>query len=143
MLTPRSGLAVALVACAALSACANQGAGDGTPAPSPSPSASATDSPTPTAPATPTTAVPAPSSSGKPSAGPSRPPGPGATTLTGTVEAGVEPGCRMLSGYQLIGGPDDVLTAGARVVVTGHAKADMMTTCQQGTPFVVESARRD
>ncbi|TWH68400.1 hypothetical protein [Micromonospora olivasterospora] len=63
-------------------------------------------------------------------------------TLTGVVEAGVEPGCRMLDGYQLIGGPADVLAAGAKVTVTGQPKPDMLTTCQQGTPFVVESARR-
>ena len=42
----------------------------------------------------------------------------------------------------LIGGPRDLLKPGARVEVTGHAEPGMMTTCQQGTPFVVESARR-
>ncbi len=133
----------ALVVCAALSGCGGQGVGDGMPAPSPSGSP-VTDlpSPTPTDPATPT-AMPSSAVPTKlPSSGPSRPPGPDAATLTGTVEAGVEPGCRLLDGYQLVGGPADVLTAGTRVTVTGQPKPDMMTTCQQGIPFVVESARR-
>ncbi|WP_229399761.1 hypothetical protein [Micromonospora okii] len=141
MRTVRTAL-VALVAGAALSACAGQGAGDGTPAPSPSGGSPVTDAPS-TGPADPTAVAPSSTFPPKDRPGrPSRPPGPGATTLTGTVEAGVEPGCRLLDGYQLIGGPTDVLTAGAKVTVTGQAKPDMMTTCQQGTPFVVESARR-
>ncbi|GGL90839.1 hypothetical protein GCM10012279_05760 [Micromonospora yangpuensis] len=67
--------------------------------------------------------------------------GPAATTLTGTVEAGVEPGCLLLDGHQLVGGPRDVLRAGARVTVTGQVQQDLMTTCQQGIPFLVASAR--
>ncbi|RZT82676.1 hypothetical protein EV382_5986 [Micromonospora violae] len=74
--------------------------------------------------------------------GPSTPPGVGATTLSGTVQGGVEPGCVLLDGYLLLNGPRDVLTPGARVEVTGRVERGMMTTCQQGTPFVVESARR-
>ncbi len=77
-----------------------------------------------------------------PPGGPRLPPGPGATELTGTVEAGVEPGCLLLDGHQLFGGPKDVLVAGARVAVTGRAQPDLMSTCQQGVPFLVESARR-
>lgn len=65
----------------------------------------------------------------------------GATTLTGTVQGGVEPNCVLLDGYLLVGGPRDVLTPGARVEVTGRAEPGMMTTCQQGTPFVVTAAR--
>lgn len=63
------------------------------------------------------------------------------TTLTGTITPGVEPGCLLLDGYLLIGGPTDVLRSGARVTVTGRVQPDVMTTCQQGTPFTVESAR--
>ena len=48
----------------------------------------------------------------------------------------------LLDGYLLLGGPRDVLTAGARVTVTGRVETGMMTTCQQGTPFVVEGAHR-
>ncbi|MEU4367982.1 hypothetical protein ACIBBG_10905 [Micromonospora chersina] len=137
MKTPRTAL-VALLAGAALTACAGPGT---EPA-----------GPTPTG-ATPVTSQPDPGPSTGPSIGPSRPdptwkggpskpPGPGATTLTGTIRAGVEPNCLLIDDHLLIGGPRDVLTPGARVEVTGHSEPGMMTTCQQGTPFVVESARR-
>ncbi|MCI4064284.1 hypothetical protein MRQ36_17450 [Micromonospora sp. R77] len=139
MKTPRRVLAV-LVVCAALSACGGQGGGPASPSPtgaapvpsstSPDPSASAT----PSAPADPLPTLP-------PRGGPSKPPGPGGTTLTGTVQGGVEPNCLLLDGNLLIGGPRDLLRPGAKVTVTGRPQPDMMTTCQQGTPFVVESAR--
>lgn len=54
----------------------------------------------------------------------------------------MEPNCLLVDGYQLIGGPRDVLAVGAKVTVTGQPKPDMMTTCQQGIPFVVEAAKR-
>ncbi|MEH0841862.1 hypothetical protein V6U81_05620 [Micromonospora sp. CPCC 205711] len=149
MKTPRMALA-ALVVCAALTACGDDRTGTASPsegAPvSTSPSTDPAEpvdptAPMPTVPATapPPTAAPP---TKRPPLGPSRPPGPGATTLTGTVQPGVEPNCLLLDGYQLIGGPRDVLSPGARVSVTGQAQPDMMTTCQQGIPFVVESARR-
>jgi hypothetical protein len=62
-------------------------------------------------------------------------------TLTGTVTAGVEPNCLLLDGYLLVGGPREHLRSGARVTVTGRVQADLMTTCQQGTPLVVETAQ--
>jgi len=65
----------------------------------------------------------------------------GTTTLTGTVEAGVEPNCLLLDGHLLLGGPREVLRPGARVSVTGRVQADLMTTCQQGTPFLVDTAK--
>jgi len=61
--------------------------------------------------------------------------------LTGTVTAGVEPGCLLLDGYLLVGGPKDVLRPGARVVVTGEEQPDLMTTCMQGKPFRVQRAQ--
>jgi len=72
----------------------------------------------------------------------------GAQTITGTVTSGVEPGCLLLTGgsesYLLIF-EDAALRArakvGARITVTGLADPTMMTTCQQGTPFVVASVR--
>lgn len=64
-------------------------------------------------------------------------------TVTGTVTEGVEPGCLLLDTYLLIGGPAEVLRAGARVTVTGRVEADLMTTCQQGTPLRVDHARRE
>ncbi|WP_319463810.1 hypothetical protein [Micromonospora sp. RTP1Z1] len=129
----------ALVVCAALSACGGQGGGDATPT-SPTGGSSVTTPPGSTgpAPSTPPSAVPP---TKRPPNGPSLPPGPGGDTLTGTVSQGVEPNCLLLDGYLLVGGPRDVLRPGATVTVTGRSQPDMMTTCQQGTPFVVESAR--
>ena len=62
-------------------------------------------------------------------------------TLTGTVQAGVEPGCLLLDGFLLVGGDRSVIRAGARITVTGEVVADLMTTCQQGTPMRVTSAQ--
>ncbi|PZF83495.1 hypothetical protein [Micromonospora deserti] len=133
----------ALLVCVALGACG--GGGDGTSTPTPTGAQPVTDLPTPdstptTGPVGPTapTQSPAPTRPG----GPTKPPPAGDTTLTGVVTAGVEPNCLLLDGYLLIGGPRDVLAAGARVTVTGRAQPDMLTTCQQGKPFVVETARR-
>jgi hypothetical protein len=61
--------------------------------------------------------------------------------MTGTVTAGVEPNCLVMNGHLLVGGPRDIVKAGANVTVTGKVQPDMMTTCQQGTPFLVESAK--
>lgn len=78
-----------------------------------------------------------------PPTSPAEPPNPSASemTITGTVTVGVEVGCLLLDGYLLIGGDPDVVRGGARVTVTGRVDRDLMTTCQQGTPFVVTSAR--
>ncbi len=128
MKTPRTAF-VALFACAALAACASPGSepasqdstgGSVTSTSSPDPSGTPSDPTAPTGP---------------------MPTSPGSTTLTGTVQAGVEPNCLLLDGNLLVGGPRDVLKAGARVTVTGHPQPDLMTTCQQGTPFVVEAVK--
>ncbi|MET8198784.1 hypothetical protein AB0C42_00615 [Micromonospora taraxaci] len=137
----------ALAVCVALSACGSQDAGGGTPTPTPTGAQPVTSPPTPDPTASPSTVDPTPPASSKtPRApkpgGPSTPPGVGATTLSGTVQGGVEPGCVLLDGYLLIGGPRDVLTPGAQVEVTGRVEPGMMTTCQQGTPFVVSAAHR-
>ncbi|MEV0156203.1 hypothetical protein AB0H57_21085 [Micromonospora sp. NPDC050686] len=137
----------ALLLCAALSACGGQGTDTGNPPPEPSGGSTVTVPPTsdPTDPVTPQPATPQPPTVVPPTkkpAGPSLPPGPGAHTLTGTVAAGVEPNCLLLDGYLLVGGPRDVLRPGAKVTVEGRVQPDMMTTCQQGTPFVVEAASR-
>lgn len=60
--------------------------------------------------------------------------------VSGTVMAGVEYGCLMLHGYQLIGGPRELFPPGTRIRVTGRPAPRLMTTAQQGTPFVVTSA---
>jgi hypothetical protein len=122
-------VAIALTLGAVLTACGPQGSGED-PAPG-----STGDTTVPTSPSTPS----APPPSGDPSGAAS--PKAGGTTLTGTVTSGVEPGCFLLDGYLLVGGPQEVIRAGARVTVTGEVKQDMMTTCQQGTPFQVATAR--
>ncbi|MEU7756070.1 hypothetical protein AB0B57_28875 [Micromonospora sp. NPDC049101] len=143
----------ALTVCVALSACGSQDAGGGNPPPTPT--GTVTSQPTPDPTGTPSNVDPAPTGTpsvvdpaptGMPSrpkpGGPSTPPGVRATTLSGVVQGGVEPGCVLLDGYLLLGGPRDVLTPGARVEVSGRAEPGMMTTCQQGTPFVVSNANR-
>ena len=79
--------------------------------------------------------------SGKPSS-------PVGQTITGTVTAGVEPNCILLSG----GGTDyllifddpalrDQVKPGEQATVVGQAEPGQMTTCQQGTPFIVTAVR--
>ena len=65
--------------------------------------------------------------------------------IEGTVEAGVEAGCLILTAngktYNLVGGDPTVLKVGARVVVRGEEQPDLVTMCQQGIPFRVVEAR--
>ncbi|MDG4833275.1 hypothetical protein O7627_28800 [Solwaraspora sp. WMMD1047] len=65
----------------------------------------------------------------------------GTITISGTIVAGVEVGCLLLNDYLLVGGDKTLLRSGARVTVTGELQPDLMTTCQQGTPLLVRSAR--
>lgn len=64
-----------------------------------------------------------------------------ALTLSGTVEPGVEAGCHLLrtggTTYQLIWDRNE-LVDGQQVEVVGAVAEDLMTICQQGTPFVIE-----
>jgi len=108
--------------------------------------------------------VPTVSVSGLPSAGsgdplagaPSHPageptsgrPAAGGKTLTGTVTAGVEPNCMLLTGsggdHLLIFDDPAMRTSaavGTKVTVVGRAEPGMMSTCQQGTPFIVTEIR--
>ena len=66
---------------------------------------------------------------------------PGEITVVGTVEEGVERGCKVLrtSGelYSLMGSSDPRITPGARLSVRGRVRTDVATTCQQGTVFQV------
>lgn len=125
----------ATAVCLALGACAQGGAGPTQPGGAPVSTSPA--QPSPTEPADP--ALPMPTR-------PAKPTPPGSTSsapmsVTGTVSAGVEPNCLLLDGYLLVGGPRELLRPGARVTVTGRVQPDLMTTCQQGTPLLVESAR--
>ncbi|MCC3765824.1 hypothetical protein K3N28_22450 [Glycomyces sp. TRM65418] len=81
-----------------------------------------------------------------PSLGDSSKPGSASqTTISGTVEAGVESGCLVLEHdgtvYGIFGNYDSsIVYAGAKVTLHGQIDKGMMSTCQQGTPFVVEDA---
>lgn len=126
---------VALLAALALAACGE--AGDEAPS---TPSSPTTQSPS--ASPSPPPLDPVPTMPAKPSPGPVKPTDPGGmNTLSGTVVAGVEPNCLLLDRYLLVGGDRSVLKAGAKVTVTGRARPDLLTTCQQGTPFQVETVR--
>ncbi|WP_432979075.1 hypothetical protein [Dactylosporangium sp. CA-233914] len=63
------------------------------------------------------------------------------TTLRGTIKDGVEPGCVLLATgtktYLLVGGDRAAMKSGAELTVYGTPEPDLMTTCQQGTPFRV------
>jgi hypothetical protein len=66
-------------------------------------------------------------------------------TLDGVVEAGVEPGCKVLtsgnSSYLLLGAGMDVPT-GVPVRVEGVLAPGVLSTCQQGTPLRVTDVQR-
>jgi hypothetical protein len=123
-------LAVGLAALAAvlLGGCAgDSGEGDQEPAPSPTTEAPSTPPSVPATPGLPTV--------------PSLPPRDGELTITGEVIEGVEAGCRLLqtdSGdYLLFGETVAELQMGGTVTLRGRVQPDVMSTCQQGTPFVV------
>jgi hypothetical protein len=44
--------------------------------------------------------------------------------------------------YLLIGGDRTMIAQGGRLEVVGRPVPDLMTTCQQGTPFKVSQTRR-
>jgi hypothetical protein len=126
MLTRRFAVALTLVAC--LAGCAGNNA---------APSAGSSSAPS-------SSSSAAPSSSPSPSLEPSE--SGTAETVTGTIEAGVEPNCKLIrddAGNHVLFFDDPTLkakaTVGKKVTVTGHSKPGMMTTCQQGTPFIVTS----
>jgi len=129
-----AALIVVALAGGALSGCAGGDAGDRAAAPS----GSAVEPPIVLPSAVPSIAAPAPA-----------PPSPSGavvgTTLTGVPEEGVEPGCVILKDkgqlYLLVGGDRQLLTSGRSVTVTGRVRDDLMTTCQQGTPFEVAEVR--
>lgn len=70
------------------------------------------------------------------------------TTITGQVVEGVEAGCLLLAtsaGEYLLVIPPHIgrsaVRAGARLVVRGRVEPDLVSYCQQGTPFVVSEVR--
>jgi len=72
----------------------------------------------------------------------------GGNTISGTVSAGIEPSCLLLqdaSGSHLLIFDEPSLRAqakvGDKVTLVGRSDPSMMSTCQQGTPFVVSAVR--
>lgn len=129
------GLPVLLM-CLVLAACGAQN----TPPLTPGSSTPTTETFTPSIPA------PLPPSSVPLTTTPSRALDPGVTTVRGTVSAGAEAGCLILSAsgaqYLLLGADPAIAVAGAEVEVSGKADPGAMTTCQQGTPFHVTKTLR-
>ena len=119
----RSGLVLAAATGLLVAACANGGSG--------------TTAATPTTPAGPGTSASEPPLD-LPSPTSSRAKGGRTVVVSGTVELGVEPSCRLLGDYLLLGGPRADLRPGRSVTVTGHLAMGLVTTCQQGTPLVVD-----
>ena len=118
-------ISLPLLVALALAGCANGGTGDSAGAPAPS------------VPATTSAAPTEESATAEPPAG-------GTKTITGTITAGVEPNCLLLDDHLLIINDAKLRSAakaGATVTVTGRVEQGMMTTCQQGTPFVVTTLR--
>ena len=67
----------------------------------------------------------------------------GEVTIDGVVEAGVEPGCKVLRSGEtsyLVLGKD--VPMGVPVRVTGVLQPGVLTTCQQGTPIRVTAVQR-
>ena len=69
---------------------------------------------------------------------------PRAVTIDGVIEAGVEPGCKVLTAgnttYLILGGDD--VPMGVPVRVEGTLQPGVLSTCQQGTPLRVTSVKR-
>jgi hypothetical protein len=65
-------------------------------------------------------------------------------TVDGIIEAGVEPGCKVLTAgstmYLILGGKD--VPTGVPVRVEGVLQPGVLSTCQQGTPLRVTSVKR-
>jgi hypothetical protein len=117
-----------LAAAVLLAGCAEPDAGDGGAASGGGPT-------TTTAPLPTTSPTTAPGSTGG-----------GQVTVTGTVHAGVEPGCVLLHAdqgtiYLLVDGDRGKLRAGGRVQVRGRPAPDLLSTCQEGEPLRVASIR--
>jgi hypothetical protein len=125
MLT-RSAFAALLFVLAVAGCASSQQAGAAAPAPSPS-SSDVIDLPLP--------------GSGKPVGGATE-------TITGMVSAGVEANCLLLSSggtSHLLIFKDPALRAdapvGKTVTVMGSSEPSMVSTCMQGTPFIVTSVK--
>jgi hypothetical protein len=116
------------------------------------PGSGSTDRPTAGASSSAPTSSPAPDPMPVPSGGGTFRPGPTgipvgspkAVTIDGVIEAGVEPGCKVLTAgntkYLMLGGND--VPMGVPVRVEGTLQPGVLSTCQQGTPLRVTSVKR-
>lgn len=155
MMTRRGGALAALLTASLLTGCAGSVASppvsesSGLPSLVPvEPSGKAAPVPGASVPGAPASGAPAPADPGGAAKPGGKPGAAGSQTLTGTVAHGVEPDCLMLTSaagvHQLIISDAAARTAaavGASVTVVGRPDPRMMTTCQQGTPFVVTQVR--
>ncbi|MFI5491677.1 hypothetical protein [Actinoplanes sp. NPDC051859] len=138
MIIQRMTLAATAVAALTVAGCANGGTTTDVPVGAPAASAPGAPSATPPS-AAPSSAAPSP---GAPSAKP--PVQKGSRTITGTITAGVEPNCLLIDDNLLIFDQESVRNTakvGTKVTVTGRSEPGMMSTCQQGTPFMVTAIR--
>lgn len=108
------------------------------------PGSGSTDQPTSGAPSR--SPVPSHSGGGTVHPGPTGIPvgSPKAVTVDGVIEAGVEPGCTILTAgntrFLLLGANDAPM--GVPVRVEGTLQPGVLSTCQQGTPLRVTSVKR-
>lgn len=142
MMKQRNGVLAIVLAATLLAGCANNGAaskGDELSGVAPAPATSGATVPDGSTPggASGPPVDPAPGAGGKPGAAAEQ-------TLSGVISAGVEANCLVLNspgGDHLLIIRDSAALAkaqvGAQVTVVGRVEPRMMTTCQQGTPFVV------
>ena len=140
----RFAVLLAASAAFAVSGCAGNASSPGSTAPPSSPGSTAppsspgsTASPTPAGSSLPASSAPG----GKPTAA-------AGETLSGTVVAGVEPGCLILQGagrHHVLIFDDPALRSqaavGSSITVSGQSRPAQVTTCQQGVPFVVTAVR--
>jgi hypothetical protein len=68
----------------------------------------------------------------------------GEMVLVGQVDAGVEGNCLVMQSggqlYLLVGGDQNVVKPGNKIVARGRVAKGMMSTCMQGQPFQVTEA---
>lgn len=115
---------------------------NGVSAPAAAPSSSAIAEPTgrPPTSTTPTAVRPAPGGGAPATTGST----PDDVTITGTVTAGAEPSCLLVSAQKveyLLLTNNPAVVAGESVRATGHVARDIRTHCQQGIPFEVTQVK--
>ncbi|WP_165358749.1 hypothetical protein [Haloactinopolyspora alba] len=136
----RTVVPIVVTVAIALAGCGSDAGGDADGEGSAPPTSSSTPEPTPPEPSPPEPSPPEPSppepSPPEPSDQPTRI---GVGELVGVPQPGVEGGCWLIDEYLLLGGDETLLSSGRRLRVTGHVERGVMTTCQQGIAFRVES----